>query len=851
MFNVYHYFLFVRTAYRKLPFELGPLPPHSPDCCPLALIPPTRRTTSRPNPKNKGKRGKYIRQKKPTASSTSNNPSSRPASGASSPAAEPPPLLPEREPTPDASREMRIQKRLLKLQKHLELNALPGLHTTATTTSRAAFSSTSSSCIVSTTAKAVSLERKMHKRKLSGHLIDEHPQDGCADQPAAKHKPGWFLDPVDRSPSSSPSIYPPAHSDVQCTSVNPISNFKSILTTPLSCVLSFFPSTVCQAPKKETFLLDINGRPRKSPREHASTLAILSHLVQQRRKREKELNGGVSPEKRAPPPSSSLSGRHQDDTTSRSGDDEDDYQSCGTIETEQPDDDNSVDSCAMQSFKMECDSEVDIPMDVAVADSPLTPPPEEEPAEEENSIASHPPTQPPLQEVAVEPHPPTPPPPARKRDSNAFPRMPICDYVNPHLVCRQIDELLSAADDDEFHFMFDAKLASAPPFTSPDPDDMVLISTPRDFLEIVTSVEDGPLRYRNGLNLRKPTGLSSFSRRKRKNNRTGWPSLPRRRMLSGATQPDGTTAVAPPELEEDTTCSVSNGTDEDSKPAELPGHPIDITQRLLSDEFHIATTGRAAGGGEELMDAGVSFHSKFTVFGAEGRDSVVFTSSSDKAENSDIFTVSSDSLDTADMTTTTITSAAVVVSSGIASGSPATTSQPTSSADMSSMRTQPAAPASIPDEDDASSADVTLAELMQKQMDSVDDHPVAAPIVRNGKARRRSSVMSKSPTRRVHLMQPVIRVKKMSPKMLLASAALRRRSRLIETAAALDELPHGIRFGHQTPPPVAASNEGDDAQVVTITGSGRKSISRQSCSPKSKFSPPKLRKPRGRWYRER
>lgn len=49
--------------------------------------------------------------------------------------------------------------------------------------------------------------------------------------------------------------------------------------------------------KKRAALLDAFGQPRKSPREHASTLAILSSLVQQRRKRIKELNGGISPEK--------------------------------------------------------------------------------------------------------------------------------------------------------------------------------------------------------------------------------------------------------------------------------------------------------------------------------------------------------------------------------------------------------------------------------------------------------------------------------------------------------------------------------------------------------------------------
>lgn len=48
--------------------------------------------------------------------------------------------------------------------------------------------------------------------------------------------------------------------------------------------------------RKKKLLVEL-GHPRKSPRDHASTLAILSCLVQQRRKKEKAANGGISPEK--------------------------------------------------------------------------------------------------------------------------------------------------------------------------------------------------------------------------------------------------------------------------------------------------------------------------------------------------------------------------------------------------------------------------------------------------------------------------------------------------------------------------------------------------------------------------
>lgn len=398
--------------------------------------------------------------------------------------------------------------------------------------------------------------------------------------------------------------------------------------------------------------------------------------------------------------------------------------------------------------------------------------------------------------------------------------MPISDYVNPHRVCREIDQLLTF-DDATHHDDYDdvAMLSS-------DADDLVLISTPKDFLEIVTSVEDGPLRYR-GVNLRLPTGLSSFGRRKRKNNRTGWPSVPRRRRASSPhaeqdpnDDDDG---------EETTTGSVSNATEVDAEEDSR-------TQRLQStDERSVV-----ASAGTAVSDA--PFRGKFTEFTfVEGRASVVFTSNSDKAENSDIFTVSSDSVDTADMT-----AVATVASSGIASGS-----QHSQPIDAMTLSNSPPPPALRAEDDESSSVDVTLAELMHSTT-AVPVQTTSSKI--NGivkKHRRRSSCLkskSGSPPRRVHTMQPVIRVKKMSARMLLATAAQRQRNRLL---GAVESLP-----GHKTPPPMqpaaaSSSSSTADQRVVTITGSGRKSISRQSCSPKAKFSPPKLRKPRGRWYRER
>lgn len=415
----------------------------------------------------------------------------------------------------------------------------------------------------------------------------------------------------------------------------------------------------------------------------------------------------------------------------------------------------------------------------------------------------------------IEPDPPAKPQPP-KSESKTFPRMPISDYVNPHRLCREIDQLL--AFDEDYEQVEDLQPSYYTTSNQDsDPDDMVLISTPKDFLEIVTSVEEGPLRYR-GVNLRLPSGLSSFSRRKRKNNRTGWPSVPRRRRTSNI-QPE--LGEGDEEEEEDegetTTCSISNETEADAE-EDSRRTPIDITQRLQSAECSI--------GSGPVSDA--PFRGKFTEFtSVEGRGSCVFTSSSDKAENSDIFTVSSDSLDTADLT-----AVATIGSSGIASGS------------------QISQPVLTPEDDESSSIDVTLAELMETTKLETSTKSVVHQF--NGtevgkKNQRRNSVAksSSSVSRRLHVMQPVIRVKKMSTKMMLATAAQRERNRMLDT--------HSLP-GHKTPPPHQASSSSSmsvDQRVVTITGSGRKSIGRQSCSPKAKFSPPKLRKPRGRWYRER
>lgn len=342
---------------------------------------------------------------------------------------------------------------------------------------------------------------------------------------------------------------------------------------------------ILYAGKKDAFLLDINGRPRKSPREHASTLAILSCLVQQRRKREKELNGGVSPEKQRQRRSGVGVADLCDDgsntvtTTDTENDEFDDEPDEDlAMETDRMADENQandVDAAAatgedMQPIatkavvvKLEADSDAE-PMDIP-ADPPPTPPPDDTATAFKSDIS---------EPAATAAH--------------IYPPMPNLEYKSAHQLCREIDDMFAASEHDArlAGYLDDMDVDDGNRLTATDGetagssgsaadryDDLVLIGTPVDFVDIVQSVPEGPLRYRHqrggtrkkGVRKSPAAALGSFgfsdaamatgssgasatAIRKRRNNRTGWPTLPRRRPtipVAAATTEisTGTTAV--------------------------------------------------------------------------------------------------------------------------------------------------------------------------------------------------------------------------------------------------------------------------------------------------------------------
>ncbi|KAJ6645692.1 Protein chiffon [Pseudolycoriella hygida] len=441
-------------------------------------------------------------------------------------------------------------------------------------------------------------------------------------------------------------------------------------------------------------LLDINGQPRKSPREHASTLAILSCLVQERKKREKALNGGISPDKMQ------LNDDDREQTSDGSyGDESSDTVVLNTAikqEVESCDeyaDSNDLEpntSMAVTNIKSEQDDE--LPME----------------NEKNESIV---PIEPTKEDV---------------KEEVKHPRMPRSDYVNPAKLYKEIDNLLQSSQGED-DILPDVVSANE------NTDDLVLIGTPKDFVEILLSTTPGPLRYRSLVNIKKPSGLSSFSRcKKRRNNKTGWPTIPKRRILIKKEVEEDSNSCSLSVTEPDEECDDNRTTHDDR---------VDISDQLGKDEFFIHSR-------QKLNSMGEDF------------------SKDDEYSND----VSSDSLDT-DVTESN------------------NKQQLDKDYDVISI-------VNVSDED-TSSADVTLAEMLKKQI-GVGDKMVRCN-------RQKSVKKSNKIVNNVKLLQPIIYVKKINETETLNTFITSKTNSTIK-----DE-----------------------------------SIVRNNSSPNTKCSPRKLRKPRG------
>lgn len=732
------------AAYRKLPFELGPLPPAQPDCCILSKISEIKAANGIKS-KRSAKQARVRSQQRDRSDSATENSKDATTSGGSS----------------------------------------GGICSTSGPETLAV--DTTSSTITRSMPRLLSALTEPSRRFTSS------------------------MTPVSNQTSTCTT-------DDDALSERRSKSRKSSVSSKLG-VIDTFPAAIGN--KKKTILLDAFGQPRKSPREHASTLAILSTIVQQRRKRFKELNGGISPEKMP----TYMQANGLADLTDE---DDCDNDSCATKNTDNCDhfDQNShgSDSNSKLDIKQLCDKNDDVVISSEAEGDSMSEPTGHKfllrkgirrqmsglaaTSNEDSTKATT------ISRKA------TPIPPEDGDDDDntqkefKYPKMPVDDYVDPNVVARQLDAVLSECykqvtnELSDFPLKFDE---------DQDPSDLVLVSTPKDFVEMVSTVKEGPLSYRTCTNTNN-SGLSSFMKgKKRRNNRTGWPSVPKRRTMIKREKRNGSAV--------DEAGTLSNTEDDDTTimaattAVETDGDRIDISSHLLQDkvdEYFIQSRQRSPSGKikqeNESMDEDETVNANGDKDDYEDYDddddvepfinandnaiNNVFTSSSEKAENSDIFTVSSDSLDTADLTTDR-------------TGGNVSKRKTTVNADKDDDE-------STNDTDDSSSDATTIAEIIPKKKKS---ELKPTQMETRGKGDR-INILTKHNNRLT--LQPVVCVKKICEKDLY------RRT-----------------YGRSASTSPQKSKESPSKPVTMNSAS-----SRNSCSPRSKISPRKLRKPRGRYYKE-
>lgn len=283
--------------------------------------------------------------------------------------------------------------------------------------------------------------------------------------------------------------------------------------------------------KKKAVLLDAFGQPRKSPREHASTLSILSSLVQQRRKRIKDMNGGISPEKMpsykaAVAAAIAAQQRHQQQHSTDVSENEDMTDECESRLHIKSSTNNTATTTA-ESMELKPMSSRRRSNQTPVFDINKSNADTSEPQSsggyhsmeqsdkifrlrkgkrrQTESVSSNNESVSGKQEKSDDLH-------TNEKILNDadIPKIPVDEYIDPNKLVRDIDELLSTCYLDS-----ESDLNNIPV----DSSDLILVNTSKDFVDIIESVKDGPLTYR------------SLQRGKKRHiNKTGWPSLPRKRL---------------------------------------------------------------------------------------------------------------------------------------------------------------------------------------------------------------------------------------------------------------------------------------------------------------------------------
>ncbi|XP_031640460.1 protein chiffon isoform X2 [Contarinia nasturtii] len=714
------------TAYRKLPYELGPLPPLDTDCCLLSKL--TAMKTTKQKNRRSTKPGlqtpgcSEVINTKPTSTTSGENTVSSSSSGGNS-----------------------------------CCNANTNVSTLKSTT-------------VSKTSDESDNERRAHTSTLSQLLLAD---------------------------SSLNSISLP----------NAISN------------------------KKKNMLLDAFGQPRKSPREHASTLASLSSLIQQRRSRIKEMNGGISPEK-MPSYKAAVAAAMAAQQSSDARD--------------------SADVSESEELIDECDARLQIKSTIDTESRPMssrrrlnqTPSFEltkttvegsnhqssggyssdkivrlrkgkrrqtESISSNNESISGK---NDKLDETTQKS--------GDKTKDVDIPKMPVIEYVDPNKVARDLDDLLYNC-----YLDADSDLNDIPV----DCSDLILVNSSKDFVEIIESVKDGPLTYR------------SLQRGKKRHiNKTGWPSLPRKRLPKREKVDDVESALSDAQHCESSHSDTENDLNEVTMERENDNSNIAL-ESVSKDADNVVespknspisfrsmprrrrqNTNKTDDNDEEKSRALRHDRRKIrTPFCDDNAvQFIVSTSSSDKAENSDIFTVSSDSFLDTDVNNDTLTTAKSRFSADSrlsADDDDRTMSDEMTVNNESNWHCRSSLPCN-------SIANEVIKQ--QKGFPSIEESTATPTITTNTTSILERTLMStrstymrspslvKEPAFDLNL-QPLVCVQKMSEK----------------------DLPQSHWISN-----LSSATTAQESDVV-------KPNNRANSSLKTKTSPRKLRKPRGRWYRER
>lgn len=281
--------------------------------------------------------------------------------------------------------------------------------------------------------------------------------------------------------------------------------------------------------KKKTMLLDAFGQPRKSPREHASTLAILSTIVQQRRKRIKEMNGGISPEK-MPNYKAAVAAAIAAQNSADVSEAEDIADECERLQVKST---TEIESKPMMSIRRRSNqtpiyeisktTQIDgnethsngAYNSIVTTDKIIRR--RKGKRRQTDSLSSTCESTLGKNEKGDDTQ-------TTEKDGKIneadIPKMPVDDYVDPNKMVRDLDDLLSSC-------YMDGESDQINEIPHVDCSDLILVNTSKDFVEIIESVKDGPLTYR------------SLQRGKKRHiNKTGWPSLPRKRLPKREKNPD-------------------------------------------------------------------------------------------------------------------------------------------------------------------------------------------------------------------------------------------------------------------------------------------------------------------------